>query len=190
MLAGLLAPLQALDFPRPETITKFVYDVLFLPFVFGLLGIVLLRLLTLVSVSQQAAAITVAALLLATPLLAYARIGQEENLLALAYSLLLVGFVTILGEARWSWLLVGGSAAFALATRLASVPSIAVMLVAAVPCFIRDVRNRSSWLWMVAGAALMLSAVAAYGYWNWVRFGSILESGYRFGFARLGVPDV
>jgi hypothetical protein len=33
--------------------------------------------------------------------------------------------------------------------------------------------------------ALALIATAA---WNWVRFGSVLETGYRWGFVRLGVP--
>jgi hypothetical protein len=147
-----------------------------------------LKLLILEGVRYASSAKAVAVLFLATPLLAYARIGQEENLLALAYGALLLSVSQLFAGNRTSWLLLGAAAAFAILTRLASLPSATVLLLAVLPCLRRDIRVRRFWLWMGPAALLLLLALSVYAYWNWVRFGSPLESGYRFGFARMGVP--
>jgi len=187
IFASILAPLRAVGAPRPETIAKFVYSVLFLPIVFGALGVVLVVLLKEVKASRPVLP-AVLCLLLGTPLLTYARSGQEENLIALAYAIILVSIVRVWQQRSSGWVLLGGAAGFALLTRLATLPTILLAFLVLLPDLWSDLRHRRHLGSVVACGLIVLGAGVTYGWWNWHRFGSPLESGYRFGFARLGVP--
>ena len=141
IFTSILAPLRVLGVPRAETVTKFIYSVLFLPMVFAALGVVLLALLEEVNVPLPRIW-PVLCLLLGTPLVTYARSGQEENLLALAYCVMLLGVVRVWRRQSSGFALLGGAAGFALATRLAGLPSLVLMFVAVLPELWSDLKER------------------------------------------------
>ena len=174
---------QVLNPQNPERVAKFLYSVLFLPFVFVALGLLLFRVSKEVGQSRT----PIVVLLLATPLLHYARIGQEENLLALAYASALLGIVLVTRKmAPTGWLWLGSGLAGSIMLRLASVPTVVLCVVMFTPALWRDLRSRTDRAWVMGGLAVGLTGVAVTLWWNWYRFGNVLETGYQAVFTAMG----
>ena len=185
VLAALLFALRLVHVPRAETVTKFLYSVLLLGLVFAALGVVL-RLVGRLLRDDSSAGI--AALVLATPLFHYSRIGQEENILALAYAGLLLGMLRVLGRPGDGWLILGFASGLAIATRIASLITVGFVWCVVLSSWLRAIRSPADRTLAIAGTCPVALALIATAAWNWVRFGSVLETGYRWGFVRLGVP--
>jgi hypothetical protein len=111
--------------------------------------------------------------------------GQEENLLALAYAAWLYGAARLAADRPWpaTWMAVGAAAA--LATRWASVPVLAVLFVASVVLAWQH-RSRLRRADVAVGSALTVATVAALLSYNYVRFGDWLETGYGLWYAHHG----
>ncbi len=187
LFAGLLSIWGALGVERAATATKIAYGLALLPLLFGLLGHLARRLLLRAGAGERAAFWGAAGLLFLTPLLHYARIGQEENLLAVAYAALLLGAVRVWnGDAR-GWALLGLAGSAALATRVASLPTLAAVLVALAPVLLRDLRRRDAWPPLGLGALLLSATAAVLLLHNQRRFGSPFEFGYGLVCRALGV---
>jgi hypothetical protein len=184
VFACLLGVLRALHVPRPDTAAKFVYSIGVLPGVFAATALLLLR---LSAKFWQSPAIGVLAVLLGTPLLHYSRIGQEENIIALCYALLLWGLVEIWEKRNSGWLVVGAASALAITTRVATLPTIAIVWLLVAADWRREVRSTGRLLPLIAAFLLLLAATVTAA-WNWWRFGSVFETGYAAAFHRLGVP--
>jgi hypothetical protein len=112
----------------------------------------------------------------------YARMGQEENLLALTYAAWLYGAARLAAGRAWpaTWMAAGASAA--LATRWASVPVLAILFVATLALGWHH-RGRIRGADVAAGCALTVATIAALLTYNYVRFGNWLETGYGLLFA-------
>jgi hypothetical protein len=185
VFAALLGPLRALHVPKADTVAKFAYSVGVLALVFAITGALLLR---LAGRFGNRWTFGVVALLVGTPLLHYSRIGQEENILALCYSALLIGAAEVWQERRGGWLLVGLGSAFAITTRVASLPTVAVVWLMLSCDWESDLQSKARRPRALGVALLPIFALVATAAWNWWRFGSVLETGYAAGFRRLGVP--
>jgi hypothetical protein len=185
VLATIFGALRVLHVPRADTAAKFIYSVGVLAVVFALTGALLLRLLRRLG---NMSPVGVVALLIGTPLFHYSRIGQEENILALCYAVVLLGVVDVLERRDTGWLLVGLGSAFAIATRVASLPTIAAVWLLLSRQWMAAVRSSTGRTRAVGAVLLPLFAVGITATWNWWRFGSALETGYAAAFERRGVP--
>jgi len=107
----------------------------------------------------------------------YARMGQEENLVALAYALWLYGAARLTSGGRFAASLMAGGATLALAARWATVPALAVLLALSLYLLHRYRRNVSV-TDLALGAGLASTGVFLLLAWNHYRFGSWLETGY------------
>jgi hypothetical protein len=107
----------------------------------------------------------------------YARMGQEEHLVALAYATWMLGVARLAAGDRWPVTLMAVGGTLALATRWATVPALAVLLALSLFLLARHRRTvRPADLGL--GAALAAAGVALLLGWNHYRFGSWLETGY------------
>jgi hypothetical protein len=107
----------------------------------------------------------------------YARMGQEENLLALAFAVWLYGAARLVAGRPWPAVLMAGGGVAALATRWASVPTLAVLLVVSLVLlarFRRAVRAPD----LALGALVAASGVFLLLLYNRLRFDAWLETGY------------
>ncbi|HSS76277.1 MAG TPA: hypothetical protein VLV54_05985 [Thermoanaerobaculia bacterium] len=107
----------------------------------------------------------------------YARMGQEENLVALAYALWLYGVARLTNGGRFAASLMAGGATLALATRWATAPALAVLLALSLYFFHRYRRNLAV-ADLAFGASIVSTGILLLLEWNHYRFGSWLETGY------------
>jgi hypothetical protein len=117
----------------------------------------------------------------------YARMGQEENLLALGFALWLLGAARLLSGGSWPATLMAAGAVAGLATRWASVPSLAVLFVASTVLLVRrrhTVRPGD----LAAAAAAGIAGPALMLLYNRWRFGAWLETGYGLWNAHAHTP--
>lgn len=126
--------------------------------------------------SQAASGMTAVAVGLGTIFWHYARMGQEENLVALGYCLWLYGVSRYLKKDEWGlpWAALGGCVA--IATRWASAPTLAVMAVTTVVLMVRNGWARGKVL--ALSAALCGGTLGGLFWYNIHRFGHPLETGY------------
>jgi hypothetical protein len=116
----------------------------------------------------------------------YARMGQEENLVALAFSLWLWGAARMIAGKRWPATAVAAGAAAALATRWATAPSLLILFGASLLLARRHARALR-WPDLALGTAVFALSVTGLLLYNWHRFGDALETGYGLQYAHLGV---
>lgn len=107
----------------------------------------------------------------------YARMGQEENLVALAYALWLLGTARLADGGRFPATLMAAGGTVALATRWATVPALGVLLALSVFLLLRH-RRRVAPADLALAAILAGTVVSLLLWWNHYRFGDWLETGY------------
>jgi hypothetical protein len=116
----------------------------------------------------------------------YARMGQEENLIALAFALWLLGTARVSDGSRWGLLLMSAGGSLALASRWASVPLLVVMLAVSAVLAWRH-RATASVADRVAAIGVALSTVAALLLYNYARFDDPFQTGYGIWYAHYGL---
>jgi hypothetical protein len=107
----------------------------------------------------------------------YARMGQEENLLALGFAIWLYGAARLQAGRPWSTTLMASGAVVALATRWASVPSLGVLLAASL-VLLHRYRRAVRLSDLALGGAAAVCGPALLLLYNRARFGHWLETGY------------
>ncbi|MFY9821573.1 MAG: hypothetical protein WAM82_09325 [Thermoanaerobaculia bacterium] len=107
----------------------------------------------------------------------YARMGQEENLVALGYALWLLGAARLAHGGRFPATLMAAGATLALTTRWATVPSLAVLLVLSLYLLYRHWQSVAL-ADLGLGAGLAATGIFLLLWWNHYRFGGWLETGY------------
>jgi hypothetical protein len=149
-------------------VTQPLLSVLALAFCFGALRHL--------GVSSTASGKATVAVGLGTLFWHYARMGQEENLVALGFSLWLYGVSRYLKKDEWGlpWAALGGCVA--IATRWAAAPSLAVMALLTVVLMVRNGWARGKVL--ALSAAICGGTLGGLFAYNFHRFGHPLETGY------------
>jgi hypothetical protein len=107
----------------------------------------------------------------------YARMGQEESLVALGFALWLYGASRLAAGRPFAAILMAIGALVGLATRWASVPQLAVLFVATL-ILLRRYRERVRLADLALGAALVAAGGFSLLLYNYVRFGDWLQTGY------------
>jgi hypothetical protein len=116
----------------------------------------------------------------------YARMGQEESLVALGYALWLYGAARLATGGRLAATLMALGALVAIATRWAVAPQLAVLFVVTL-LLLRRYRERVRPADLALGAGLVATGVFALLLYNHVRFGAWLETGYGLLYLHLGM---
>ena len=185
VLASILEMVRLAHVRQAEIAAAFVYSLVFLTAVFLALWFLTRR---IAESMEQDPANGPVVLLVATPLLHYARIGQEENILAACYAGLVLGCGLVGRGSPRGWLLFGTCCGLAVLTRVAAVPTVLAACALLLRQWLTDVRVPSRRPSAVAGLVPFAVGVAATAFWNWYRFGNPLESGYRFAMQRIDAP--
>lgn len=107
----------------------------------------------------------------------YARMGQEEHLVALAYAIWMLGAARLAAGERWAATLMALGGTITIATRWATVPALAVLLALSLFLLVRH-RRAVRPIDLGLGAALSGIGIFLLLAWNHYRFGSWLETGY------------
>ena len=115
----------------------------------------------------------------------YARMGQEESLVAFGFALWLLGAARLIAGRRFPALLMAAGAAVCLATRWSVGPQLAVLALATLILLWRF-RERVSLRDLAAGVALVAGVAFLVLLYNHVRFGDWLQTGYGLRYAHEG----
>jgi hypothetical protein len=116
----------------------------------------------------------------------YARMGQEESLVALGFALWLLGAARLPAGRPFAASLMALGALVALATRWSAVPQLAVLCVATLILLYRH-RERVRLADVALGASLVTIGVVSLLLYNYVRFGDWLQTGYGIWYAHYGL---
>ncbi|HEX9945107.1 MAG TPA: hypothetical protein VGG03_24115 [Thermoanaerobaculia bacterium] len=116
----------------------------------------------------------------------YARMGQEESLVALGFAFWLYGAARLASGGPFPATLMALGALVALATRWASVPQMAVLFVATL-ALLRRHRERVRPADVALGAGLVTAGTFALLLYNHVRFGDWLQTGYGIWYTHYGL---
>jgi hypothetical protein len=107
----------------------------------------------------------------------YARMGQEESLVALGYSLWLLGAARLATGGRLAATLMALGALVAIATRWAVAPQLAVLFLFTL-ILLRRFRSEVGGADLALGAGLVVAGLCGLLLYNRIRFGAWLETGY------------
>ncbi len=133
------------------------------------------------------ALLAVAAIAVGSVFWHYARSGQEENLVGLGFALWLLGAARLVAGRRFPASAMAAGAAVALATRWASVPMLAALLVLS-GVLLGRARRRLDGRDLLLAVAVVAGATGALMLFNWARFGDPLETGYGIIYAHMREP--
>ena len=174
LIAVRAVPAERVDRSVLET---FVISLGLFPLISTLAMAVLFLALRRLGYSPRIALLAVLAIALGSLFWHYARMGQEENLVALAYALWLYGAARLTKGGRFAASLMASGATLALATRWATVPALAVLLALSLYFLHRHRRNVAP-ADLTLGAAIAATGIFLLLWWNHYRFGGWLETGY------------
>lgn len=116
----------------------------------------------------------------------YARMGQEENLVALGYALWLFGAARLAAGRRWPAVTMAVGATVALTTRWATLPLLGVLFAFTLILLLRH-RREVRIADLAAGAAVVSAAGSVLLLYNHARFDAWLETGYGLWYAHEGI---
>jgi hypothetical protein len=114
----------------------------------------------------------------------YARMGQEENLVALAYAIWLLGAARLTAGDGLPATLMAAGGTIAITTRWATVPALGVLFVMSLVLLVRH-RRQVKPADLALGTALASAGIFLLLLWNRYRFGNWLETGYTRSTAHL-----
>ncbi|WP_394826302.1 hypothetical protein [Pendulispora albinea] len=182
----------------PDRAAKLAIALVITPAISALTLLLLFTLLLRMEFAPRIALFTTMVMGLCTPLWHYSRTGQEENLVALAWVMVLHGLVRIHAADPRGLFWAAAGASTAIATRLATGPVLGVLGVAIAVETVRTWRTLQTmrrvrgedrfqpWIrCLVPSAALLGAVVALLLLYNTYRFGDPLETGYGIAFREL-----
>jgi hypothetical protein len=179
-----LLPPLAVD---PTLIETFAISLVLFPAVSTAAMLLLFYALRLLGHRPREAILAVLAIAVGSIFWHYARSGQEENLLGLGFALWLCGAARLEAGRRFPLSLMAAGAAAALATRWASVPLLAVLLLVTW-MLVGRTRRRLDWRDLVLGASIVAAVTGSLLLYNWLRFGDPLQTGYGIWYAYTHEP--
>jgi hypothetical protein len=177
--------LRRWNYPSRHVATL-LYSLLFLPALAAATVVVLVQAARCVGAEWRIAALAAVATYYGSVLFPYTRVAQEENIVAFAYSVWLLGACRTHRRLPAGAFLMAGGLCLAMATRLASLPVVAILSAGSTLLIAgnrRSLRLRES----VAACAVIAAAGIGLGAYNEYRFGTPFETGYRASVAERGV---
>ncbi|WP_394848581.1 hypothetical protein LZC95_14120 [Pendulispora brunnea] len=200
MLPVVIVP-QAIAPPAGDKIAKLTMALVVTPALSAFTLVLLFALLRRLQFSPKIALLTTAVLALCTPLWHYSRTGQEENLIALAWVVIMHGLLRIHSNDPRGLLWAAAGATIAVATRWSVAPVLAALGVAVLAEWVYAARITTLADWMQVGrrmrrwrrylgpSVLLLGIVASLLLtYNWYRFEDPLETGYGIFFRESHIP--
>ena len=167
-------PARGMD---PAVIETFIISLGLFPLVSTLAIVLLYLALLLLGHSPRASLSAALGVALGSLFWHYARMGQEEHLLGLAFAVWLYGAARLVAGRRSPALFLGAGAAIAMATRWSSLPLLLVPFALTLALFVRF-RDRLAVADLASGTLLpAITALGLFSY-NYARFGQALETGY------------
>jgi hypothetical protein len=179
VLAARALPSGGLDASVLET---FAISLGLFPLVSTAAMLVLFRALLLLGYPARAALAAVLAVAVGTMFWHYARMGQEEHLVALGFAVWLYGAARLIAGRPWPAVFLALGASIALATRWAVAPQLAVLCVVTLALLVRF-RERVRIADLALGTLLPLATASLLLLYNHTRFGDWLETGYGIWYA-------
>lgn len=179
LLAARIVPAGGID---PTVIETFVVSLGLFPLVSTAVIVLLFLSLRLLGCEPRAALAAVLAIAVGSLFWHYARMGQEENLVALGFALWLYGAARLAADRPFPAVFLGLGAVVALATRWAAAPQLVVLFAATLILFARF-RPRLRWADLALGALAVLAGVSLLLLYNHLRFGDWRQTGYGIWYA-------
>ncbi len=183
ILLARAVPAHGMD---PSVIETFAISLGLLPLVSTAVIVLLFLALRRLGHPPRAALLTCLAIAFASLFWHYARMGQEESLVALGFAIWLYGAARLSSEGSFPATLMALGAAVALATRWASAPVLAVLGAVTLILLWRR-RQRVAPGDVVLGGALVAVTTFLLLLYNYVRFGDWLQTGYGIWYAHYGL---
>jgi hypothetical protein len=179
LMVPVIAVAERISHGSPDKISKSFFGLVAIPLISALSMAILFQALRALGYAERTAFWTTVVVGVATPLWFYGRSGQEENIIALSLGLYLWGMALLFRDRFAGLKLVGLAASIVIATRWSYLPMLGLILL---PVGALLWRRRSDWrLWwksLVAGSGLAVAVWAGVLWYNYYRFGKVLETGY------------
>jgi hypothetical protein len=171
----------------PAVIETFAVALGVFPLISTAAMLLLFQALTLLGHRPREAVLAVLAIAVGSIFWHYARSGQEESLVGLGFALWLFGAARLAADRRFPASVMAAGGAAALATRWASAPQLALLLVLSVALLWRA-RRRLEGRDLLLGAVIAATATGLLLLYNLLRFGDPLQTGYQLWYAHSNEP--
>jgi len=180
---------KAVSHGSPDTLSKLIFGIVTIPLISATSMAILFNALSAIGYSRRVALWTTIVVGLATPMWHYARSGQEENIVGLAFSLYLLGMAWLWKERYAGLVLVASASSIIVSTRWSYLLVLGTILVPVALWLWKRRADARRWA-PGLGAALAVGAFAggAVLWYNEHRFSNPFETGYGLYFRQNHAP--